>query len=555
MVRKTLALIKGATRKDREIIDSLLKQIPWSARQQEYAITLIFRYLPTINRYDLKHEKVKEEFVLDQSDHTKKQVVEVNKIKNGNVPQQNVPLSATLFNHQKTAHAIGTTLDSAALLMEMGTGKTLSAISIAGKRFLDKQITRLLIVAPVSVMHVWEDQFEQYARFDYVLTNASDVRSIDLNSHVDITRIKSEKILDVLIVSYETAWRMADQIFKWLPDMVIADESQKIKNADSKRSEFLHELGIRVKYKLILSGTPITHSPLDVFSQYKFLNSSIFGDNYWKFRNTYAIMGGYNDKQVIGFKNVEKLTEKAHSIAYRVTKDEVLDLPEYVDEVIYCDLQESKESYKQQEKEIKDLISAGKCGTTQALSMIGKMSQITGGFLINKDEDEPKIIVIGSEKMRMLKSVIDDIPRDKKFVVFCRFRAEVAAIVDLLNEMNITNYPITGDTSQEVRADINRKFQNDDDPKVVVMTSQVGGLGIDLFRADTMIFYSQTYSYGDYEQARARIHRQGQKNKCTYIHLLMRGTIDEKVQKVLNKKGDFAKMVVDRINRGDVVWK
>src|SRR5690606_15945839 len=136
--------------------------------------------------------------------------------------------------------------------------------------------------------------------------------------------------LHVIVVNYESTWRLEDDLLKWRPDMIICDESQKIKNARAKQSKSIIKLGRKAKYKLILTGTPVTQNPLDLFSQYQFLEPSIFGNSFVRFRDRYAVMGGFNNYEIVRFQNLEELAEKAHSVAYRVTKEEALDLPDIV---------------------------------------------------------------------------------------------------------------------------------------------------------------------------------------------------------------------------------
>lgn len=476
-----------------------------------------------------------------QFDGAVKQVIS---IKENGVPDIPVPLKTKPYDHQKRAYMIGMTLNSAAFLMEMGTGKTLSAVAVAGKRFLDNEVNRLLVIAPLSVIHVWKKEFEIHADFPnnvIVLDNTQMVKKKD-----KIGECNKPGVLNVLAVSYESAWRMSDELLAWKPDMVILDESQKIKNKKTRRSEFIHELGDEVKYKLILSGTPVTQSPVDLYSQYRFLNKNIFGSNFYSFRNMYCKMGGFEHKQIVGFKNLEDLIQKAHSIAYRVTKEEALDLPEFTDEILYCDLKESAKAYKEMDKEMKVMLENGNCTAPILLAQMTRLSQIAGGFLpiINKDG---KIIVqrVGAEKLELLRSVVEDFPRHKKLVIFCRFIPEINAICAMLEEMKISYALITGDVVSKTREVIIDNFQRKEDPKVIILQSAVGGLGITLTAADTMIFFSNDFSYSNYEQQRARVHRIGQCNRITYIQLICKSTIDEMIISALKSKKNVADIIVD----------
>jgi len=526
MVRKTLSSIILCSLKHREIIDSMLKQTPWSSKQQSFAIYMIEIYLPHINIYELRNEITKEELLMDAREYTKEQVKVVNEIKNGNFTEFEVPLKTKLFEHQKKAYAIGTSLDGAAFLMEMGTGKTLAAIAVTGKRFLEGKIKRLLVVAPLSVLHVWESEFTKHANYKY-----------DIKKQVLKGGFKDGS-LQVFIVSYETSWRIGNEITSWKPDMVIADESQKIKNTDSKRSMFLNELSKKVKYKLILTGTPVTQSPLDLWAQYKFINPSVFGDGVTKFKERYAEIDHFG--RVVAYKNLDEMADKAHSIAYRVRKDEVLDLPPFVDEVMYCELTESRQIYDEIRDEVKKSFSKGLTNYNVVLAQLQKLSQIAGGFYNDQS--------IGIEKLNLFKSIIEDFPSDKKFVVFCRYLPEIDTISKLLDDMKISNKVITGNVKMKVRDDILEQFKIDKDLRCIVLNVQVGSVGIDLTIADTIIYYSHSYSFSDYEQSRSRIHRNGQVNKCLYIHLIAKDTIDERVMASLGEKKDVAQIIVDRVN-------
>jgi SNF2 family DNA or RNA helicase len=197
---------------------------------------------------------------------------------------------------------------------------------------------------------------------------------------------------------------------------------------------------------------------------------------------------------------------------------------------------------------MKVTIESGECTAPILLAQMTRLSQITGGFLPITDKDT-KVTVqqIGSEKLDLLKSIIEDFPRHKKLVIFCRFIPEINAICAMLEDMKISYALITGEVPSSTRELINSNFQKKDDPKVIVLQIRVGGLGITLTAADTMIFFSNEFSYADYSQARARIHRAGQKNHCTYVQLIAKGTIDEEIVAALKQKKNVADIVIDRI--------
>ena len=428
---------------------------------------------------------------------------------------------------------------SVAILAEMGTGKTLISIGIAGYLYLHNHINKLLIVAPLSITRVWEEEFDKFADFDFQLKvlEGSTVEKCE-----QLRNLFGNK-LQVAVINYESCWRMEKQIADWKPDMIICDESSKIKNSQAKQSKALHRLGKISKHNMILTGTPVTNNPLDFFSQYKFLDESIFGGSYYAFRARYAVMGGYGHYQVVGYKNLPELTEKAHSIAFRITKKEALDLPEQIDTKRYVELEPIGRSiYDQVEKESYAELEHGEIVTTNVLTKLLRLSQITGGFI--KDEFNELAEQVSSAKLEALEEIVEEcLDAGKKLVVFARFIPEIDAIAKMLKRYGIKYAMIRGDVKD--RAGEVDKFQNDPETKVFIGQLQTTGMGLTLTAADTAVFYSLSYNYADYEQAKARIHRIGQKNNCTYIHLLAKKTIDEKVMDALSKKKNLAELVVD----------
>ena len=215
------------------------------------------------------------------------------------------------------------------LLFEMGCGKTLTAIMIAGTAYQMGKVEKVLVVAPTSVCSVWPKDFAEFADFkaNIKVLLGDKNRRIKMLNDLDNFPFKA---LKVAVINYESTWRegVFEALYDWDADMIICDESQRIKTHDAEQSKAMHKLGDRARYKLILSGTPVQNNAIDLYSQYRFLDPTIFGTNFYQFRNRYAIMGGFNRHQIVGYKDMDQLIQKEHSIAYRVTKEEALDLPE-----------------------------------------------------------------------------------------------------------------------------------------------------------------------------------------------------------------------------------
>lgn len=290
----------------------------------------------------------------------------------------------------------------------------------------------------------------------------------------------------IAVVNYEATWRMEQELNIYKPDMVICDESQKIKNHTASQSKTMHRLGLKARYKMILTGTPIQSNALDVFSQWKFLDPRIFGVSFYAFRNRYCTMGGYYNHQVLNFKNMDELTEKAHSISYRVKKEEALDLPDQVFLNRYVTLESSaRHIYETVKKQSYTELSSGEITATNVLTKLMRLSQISGGFVT---DDDGKIQNISKAKINELKEILDDIiiVNDKKLVIFARFIPEIISIKRLAEEMQINYSIITGAVPPSERGEAIDKFQNSKEIKLFIAQIQTAGLGITLTAADAL---------------------------------------------------------------------
>lgn len=460
-----------------------------------------------------------------------------------------LPIRAAPYEHQRRAAAFA--LDrlsrggGAALLMEMGTGKTLTSIGIVGQLWKERRIARLLIVAPLSILGVWRDEFDKFAGYDYCLSvlEGTAARKADTIKHM------AGKSLQVLVINYESAWRMEKELAEWRPDMIVCDEGHKIKTHNIAASKAMHRLAAKAKYRLLLTGTVITNKPIDVFSQYKFCDPAIYGNSFYQFRNRYFDMVGFGGYTPVMKRSMEgEFTERLHSIAFRATKAECLDLPEFTDIVQRIDLEpQAMRIYRQLVRDSYAELAEGSVTVTNVLSQLLRLSQLTGGYVGN--DDAGGVTQVSTAKLDALADLVDGAVADgRKIVVIARFVPEIHAIGKMLEKKKIRYAQISGeirDRDEQIAA-----FQNDPDVPVFIGQIATAGLGITLTAASLMVFYSLDYSMSNYEQTRARIHRVGQKNKCTYIHLVARGTVDEKVLKALHNKANLAKSLVDDYRAG-----
>lgn len=433
----------------------------------------------------------------------------------------------------------------------MGCGKTLTAIAIMGTAYQMGVVKKVLVIAPTSVVSVWPKEFEEFADFPVECKTLLGSRQQRLKALSELERYRSPK-LRVAAINYESTWRegIFEALKEYDADLIICDESQRIKTYNAAQSKAIHQLGDIARYKMILSGTPVQNEAIDIWSQYRFLDRTVFGDSFFAFRGRYAIMGGFNQKQIVGYHNLDALVRKEHSIAFRITKEEAVDLPEQTFETRYIQMGKKerilydtirKDSYA-------ELENGGEVTAATVLTKLLRLQQLTGGFLVKDEAEKPE--QVSTAKLDALKDILTDyvVEGGKKLVIFARFLPEIKAILALAEKTlpkGKKSVVIYGAIKKEERGALVEQFQTD--PETVLFIGQIdtAGTGITLTAADTCVYYSKNFNYATYEQSLSRIHRIGQKNRCTYIDLVVSQSVDEKITKALQAKENLAKTVVD----------
>jgi len=448
------------------------------------------------------------------------------------------------FAHQMAALRRTWMLRGGALLMEQGTGKTAVAIHFVGLKHKTEGINRVLIVGPVSTMGVWVKEFSKHLPYDIS-------RKIYRLSGPRARRIEKIKVareatgLRIVIINYESAWRLSEELRDFNPQIIIADESQRIKSPRAKQSKVMWRLGSLAQYRLILTGTPIIGGAHDVWSQWSFYRPETFGDNWWKFQSHYIIKGGYLRKETVGYNDLDGLKRKVRRDSFIIRKEECLDLPEKVFQTVPVSLSDSsKRLYNEMATQLVAEIEDGSVSTAPiVLVKLLRLAQITSGFLKDLDGN---IHDVGWEKLNDCKELIEDRVGDgHQVVVFARFRHEIARLEDSLTKAGISCDTLTGSVPPSKRDKLIEDFQSGVF-SVLIAQIQAGSLGITLTAADTAIFMSMDFSLGNYLQAADRLHRIGQRHTVTYLHLLVPHSIDELVYKVLREKKKIADFVLKR---------
>ena len=463
--------------------------------------------------------------------------------------------------------------------LDMGTGKTLTAISVAISKCADEgRFLRVLVLAPVAVLTAWEAEIDTWCygvhascfieerTVSGAKKGGKTVDKLKKYLHiVDKKRDVDAPSLDFIILNYETAKTTDVQnlLMETHFDVIIADESHKCKGVSSAQGKLLRRLAIKQKsaWKMCLTGTPLPHSPLDAWSQFAFLDSTIYGSSYTAFRTRYAEMGGYGGHEIKGWKNMEDFQRKFHDASIVVSRHDVLDLPpttfierEFLLSKKEADMYKSMENYFVAIVQSAISDSDGKEKMIVAVNVLSKMlrlSQITGGHLPDVDDDQKvdstgKYHQIGDSKLNALADVLDEIGPNEPVVIFSRFTAEIASIKERCESIGRKCFELSGHRNE---LDWWKSSIREGQKGCTLVTQESrGGVGVSFVESRYCIYYSVGYSLGNFEQSVARTHRHGQERPTTFVFLIAqresgRPTIDKLICNAIAKR----KAVIDDI--------
>jgi SNF2 family DNA or RNA helicase len=421
----------------------------------------------------------------------------------------------------------------------MGTGKSAMTVYLC----VEEGFQVVLILCPLRVVQVWKPQFEMHSALQFLVVALDDtfsnVKAKRDEAQRKINLAKSRGVPVVVVINYDSAWRtpFAEWALKQKWDLVVADEIHRCKAPGGKASRYLARLGKAARFRLGLSGTPMPHSPLDVYGYFRFIDATIFGWSFNRFRQHFAVMGGYQNHQVVAYDNLDELNRKFYSVSFACGKD-VLDLPPEMHVTLTCQLgAEARRTYGSLKRDLMAELDAGEVTAANALVKLLRLQQITGGHLRTDDGQD---VQIDSAKMNLLHDVLEDIDPQEAVVVFCRFHKDLEAVSRVADETGRRSLELSG------RKDELKQWQAGESPVLAVQIDS-GGVGVDLTRARYSIYYSLGFSLGSYEQSLARIHRPGQTRPVEYIHLLAQDTVDEQVMAALARRSDVVNSVLQQM--------
>jgi len=455
------------------------------------------------------------------------------------------------YAHQITALEKSWQKDEYGYFMEMGTGKSKVLVDNIAMLYDKGKIDSALIIAPKGVYRNWLSQeipqhLPRHIDHKTVLWTALTSKTKDKEYQ---QLLKQDYDLHILLMNVEAlstkkGVEFAGKFLRCHKALMAVDESTTIKNPAAKRTKAILALSQQVKYRRILTGAPVTKSPLDLYSQCEFLNEELLDfTSYYAFRNRYAEMktlhiAGRSIQVVSHFKNLEELSEQLKTFSYRVLKEDCLDLPDKIYMKREIELSpEQKKVYKQMKEMALAQLNGKLLTTANALTQLMRLHQITCGHFT---ADDGTIQRIDNNRVNELMNILSEM--EGKAIIWAHYQWDIKDIIKEIVKVHgpgsVVDY--YGLTPQDERQGNIKKFQSDPRCRFLVGTPSTGGYGITLTAASTMIYYSNGYDLEKRQQSEARIDRIGQDKPMTYIDILCEDTVDERIVKALRKKINIA---------------
>ncbi len=459
------------------------------------------------------------------------------------------------YKHQLTALEKSWNKETYAYFMEMGTGKTKVLIDNLAMLYDKGKVDGALIIAPKGVIKTWYEQ-------EIPTHLPNHIENVTVLWQSNITKTQQEKLdglfetetsLHILIMNVEAfstdkGVKFATKFLNSHRTLMAIDESTTIKTPAAKRTKNIIKLGKNSKYRRIMTGSPVTKNPLDLYSQCEFLDPYLLDfTSYYAFRNRYAEMKtmhlrGRSIQVVDEFKNLGELSETLQNFSYRVLKEDCLDLPPKNFTKRHIVLTPDQRKIYEQMKKAAMAVLNGKVTTTMTvLTQLMRLHQITCGHFT---ADDGSIQLVPNNRITELMNILEE--TEGKAIIWANYQRDVNEIIKHIvknyGERSVVDY--YGLTPQEERQDNIRKFQNGDECRFLVGTTQTGGYGITLTKANTVIYYSNGYDLEKRLQSEDRAHRIGQNKNVTYIDIICEKTVDEKIVKALRNKINIASEVL-----------
>lgn len=506
-----------------------------------------------------------------------------------------------LYPHQKEGVRRALQEPFFALFMEQGTGKTAVAITAMVERFRRMGIHRVVVFAPNTLLYNWSveikewaripqsqvkvlrlrgkkkdwiEQLDQFRRYDPELCTREELKAQGLSGKKkDLVRDHKAPLM-IMLINYEKARLLERQLRKMKLQSLIVDESQRVKSRNAQVSKAIYRLTQRCDTRLLMTGTPVGKGYEDLFMQYKIMDPTIFGEDYKDFENRYIQKGGYMGKEIVGYRNLEELSDIVAETSYRVEIEDCIDLPPMSFKYLTCELtgaaqkayQElyedlytqipleasrrrlkailrqnhipysSRESYLSLLIKAEPFLNVASCDLT--ITKLIRLHQLTGGFL---KLDSGELVRLGSDKLTLAMDYLRE--RTRPTVVFCNFVEEIRLLEKELKkafpQRRVENFRDSKHKDQ-LEADF-KKGKID----ILILQIHSGSIGLNFQTANAILLYSTNHSADDYWQAICRIRRPGQEHPMEVVSLLCEDTVDE----------DIAEGIRVKTGRMKALWK
>ena len=457
------------------------------------------------------------------------------------------PYKTNPYEHQRNALNQSAEKTQWAYFMEMGTGKTKVTIDNMAYLFLQRKIMAALVIAPKSVYTNWESEIEthmpdviRYKTYKWNIDKPKDYH--------ELSKLRDLKIFLINVEALSTK-RGFDACVDYLREnklnFVVLDESTTIKNRSAKRTKNILALQRLSHMRRILTGSPITKSPLDLYTQCQFLSPELLGfSSYLAFRNRYAEMtdipvgSGRFISVPKYYKRLEELEQKLKQFATRIRKDQCLDLKPKVRQKRYIELEgESKKIYEKLRTNALAIVEDSTISFSNKLTEIIKLHQVCNGFTKN---DDGEILTLHKSKINALDEILEE--TDGKVIVWANYLYNIHEIIKFLEDKygKESVVSIYGDINVQKRKEAVDRIQTDSKTRFLVGNPTTGGFGLTLTAVNTVIYYSNNYNLEVRMQSEDRAHRMGQKGTVVYIDIVAKGTLDEAIMKSLTSKGQIA---------------
>jgi SNF2 family DNA or RNA helicase len=453
------------------------------------------------------------------------------------------------YEHQKTCLNKAWDKPTYAFFMEMGTGKTKVAVDNIGLLRINKNITGVLILAPKSVYTVWAfDEINKHMSSDvgYEIYSWNIDKPKQLKKSLDCKGKLKIFCMNIEALSTSRGLKGATEfLYNHQENLTIIDESTTIKNHKAIRTRNVLKLSDYSKYKRILTGSPVTKSPLDLYTQCNFLDGTHLGfSSYFTFRNRYCVThrldlgnGKYTEIPKY-YVHLDELEDKLSKFSYRVTKDECLDLPPKLYSKRYIDMNdEQKDFYERLRIAAIAIIEDEAVSYNNKLTEIIKLHQVCNGFVKTNDGELKEF---KNPKLHALSDIIEE--SEGKVIIWANYIYNIESIIKFLQEKYgvysvVSNY---GAVDTLKRAEAVKKFQEDDTCRFFVGNPATGGFGLTLTEAKNIIYFSNSFNFEHRRQSEDRAHRSGLKHRVLYTDLICKGTIDERIISSLSNKNKLA---------------